>query len=498
MTDQLLQLRRHLAELVDLRDAAHLLGWDQQTMMPPNGGSARAETLATLERISHERFISAETGHLIEQAAAALDGADPDGDDARLISVSRRHWEKARRVPTDLAAELVRAASIGQEAWVQARQASDFAAFAPYLEHNLELARRYADCFDHFDAPYDALLDDYDPGLSTRTVAAVFDELKAELVPMIATLSAREVDDSCLRGEFAVNDQRRLAAAVVERMGFHRESWRMDDAVHPFATGFGPGDIRITNRWDVTYFASGLFGAMHECGHGLYEAGIKQSLQRTPLGRGESLSIHESQSRLWENMVGRGRSFADFLAPRLAEHLRLDVEAEVLHRAVNQVAPSFIRVEADEATYGLHIILRFELEQELIDGRLAVGDLPDAWNRRFAEYFGVEVPDDARGVLQDVHWSAGLIGYFPTYSLGNLIAGHLWQRAHVDLDDLEQQIAAGELSPLRDWLREHVHQHGSKFSSSEMLQRVAGTELAVGPFVDYLKAKLGRVYGVEL
>jgi carboxypeptidase Taq len=498
MTDQLLQLRNHLAELVDLRDAAHLLGWDQQTMMPPNGGSGRAEALATLERISHEKFISAETGRLIDDAAAALDGADPDGDDARLISVSRRHWEKARRVPTDLAGELVRAASIGQEAWVQARQSSDFGAFAPYLEHNLELARRYAACFDHFDCPYDALLDDYDPGLSTRTVGAVFDELKAELVPMIATVSGLQVDDSCLHGQFAVADQRRLAAAVVERMGFHRESWRMDDAVHPFATGFGPGDIRITNRWDATYFASGLFGAMHECGHGLYEEGIKPSLQRTPLGRGESLSIHESQSRLWENMVGRGRSFAEFLAPLLAEHLRLDVEAEVLHRAVNQVEPSFIRVEADEATYGLHIILRFELEQELIDGRLAVGDLPGAWNGRFAEYFGVDVPDDARGVLQDVHWSAGLIGYFPTYSLGNLIAGHLWQRAHVDLDDLEQQIAAGELSPLRDWLREHVHQHGSKFSSSEMLQRVAGTELAVGPFVDYLKAKLGRVYGVEL
>jgi carboxypeptidase Taq len=268
--------------------------------------------------------------------------------------------------------------------------------------------------------------------------------------------------------------------------------------VHPFATGFGSGDIRITTRWDETYFASGLYGAMHECGHGLYEEGIGDALQRTPLGHAESLALHESQSRLWENMVGRGGSFAQVLAPWVSEAFGTDVTAAQLYPAVNCVRPSLIRVEADEATYGLHIILRFELEQELVEGRLAVAELPEAWNARMREYLGLEVPDDAHGVLQDVHWSAGLIGYFSTYALGNLIAGQLWRRAHEDLPDLESQIAAGELSGLREWLRTHVHRHGAKFTSAELLERVVGGPLAVEPFVAYLKAKLSEVYGVAL
>jgi carboxypeptidase Taq len=498
MTDQLEELKSHLAELVDLRNAAQLLGWDQQTMMPPRGAPGRAEALATLERISHEKLIGAETGRLLDAAASAVNGGGPDSDDARLVSVVRRHYEKARRVPTALAGELVHAASLGQEAWVQARADCDFESFAPHLTRNYELARRYADCFDEFDCPYDVLLDDFDPGRKTAEVAVLFDELKAELVPLIANLAAREVDDSCLHGEFPEARQRALVDAVLQRMGFDRKSWRLDDAVHPFATGFGSGDIRITNRWDQTYFASGLYGAMHECGHGLYEAGIKPALQRTPLGHAESLALHESQSRMWENMVGRGRPFAGVLTPLIGEHLGRDVDPDVLFRAVNEVEPSFIRVEADEATYGLHIVLRFELEQELIEERLSTAELPEAWDARFKEYFGVDVPDDAHGVLQDVHWSAGLIGYFPTYALGNLIAGSLWERAHVDLPDLDARIADGELSPLREWLREHVHQHGSKFSSRELLERVVGQDMSVGPFVSYLKDKLSKVYGTAL
>jgi carboxypeptidase Taq len=498
MTDQLEELKIHLAELVDLRNAAQLLGWDQQTMMPPRGAEGRAEALATLERISHDKLIGPETGRLLDAAASAVNGAGLDSDDARLVSVVRRHYEKARRVPTDLAGEVVHAASIGQEAWVQARADCDFASFAPHLTRNYELARRYADCFDEFDCPYDVLLDDFDPGRRTAEVAALFAELKAELVPLIATLAEHQLDDSSLHGEFPESRQRDLVAAVLRRMGFDRTSWRMDDAVHPFATGFGSGDIRITTRWDESYFASGLYGAMHECGHGLYEAGIKPALQRTPLGHAESLALHESQSRMWENMVGRGRAFSGVLTPLLGEHLDLTVDPDVLYRAVNQVEPSYIRVEADEATYGLHIVLRFELEQELIEGRLGTAELPEAWNARFKEYFGIEVPNDAQGVLQDVHWSAGLIGYFPTYALGNLIAGSMWERAHTDLPDLEAQIAEGELSPLREWLREHVHQHGSKFSSRELLERLVGEDISVGPFVAYLKAKLSEVYGVGL
>lgn len=503
MTDHLDELRTHLAALVDLRNASQLLGWDQQTMMPPRGGAARAEALATVERIGHEMFVSDEIGHLLDSAAAQLDGATPDSDDASLVRVTRRHWEKARSVPSELAADIARAGSIGQEAWVHAREQSDFASFVPYLERNLELARRYVDCFQNFDCAYDALLDDYDPGQTTAEVTRLFDELKSELVPMIATLDARRenVDDSCLHGDFPVARQRELVADVVALMGFDRRGWRIDDAVHPFAAGFGSGDVRITTRWDPTFFASGLYGAMHETGHGLYEEGVADALQRTPLAHAESLALHESQSRMWENMVGRGRSFSEVLAPRLAARFGDSVgtlDADTLYRAVNCTQPSFIRVEADEATYGLHIVLRFEIEQELIEGRLAVKDLPEVWNARFKDYFGLDVPDDATGVLQDVHWSEGLIGYFPTYALGNLIAGQLWERVHAEHPELEQQIAAGELSPLREWLRDHVHRHGAKFTTQELLEREVGGLIEVGPFVNYLKAKLSDVYRVEL
>ena len=503
MADHQEQLREHLATLVDLRNIGQLLGWDQQTMMPPRGAAARAESLATVGRLSHEMFVSAETGRLLEAAARELNGRSDDSDESRLVVVTQRDWEKARKVPSQLAADIARAGSIGQEAWVHARANSDFEAFVPYLSENLELARRYVDCFEHFDCPYDALLDDYDPGMTTAEVGRLFDELKAELVPMIATLTANQdkVDDSCLHGRFPVDDQRLLVEDVVALMGFDRQGWRIDDAVHPFATGFGSGDVRITTRWDEMFFASGLYGAMHECGHGLYEEGIADSLQRTPLGHADSLALHESQSRMWENMVGRSRAFSDVLAPKIAARFpsaAASLHPDTLYRAVNKTTPSFIRVEADEATYGLHVVLRFEIEQELIEGRLAVKDLPEAWNARVKEYFGLDVPDDAHGVLQDVHWSSGSIGYFPTYALGNLIAGQVWERAHVDTPALQEQIAAGELAPLREWLREHVHRHGAKFTTGELLERVVGSPIAVGPFIAYLKAKLSDVYRVEL
>ena len=492
-----------MAALADLKNVAQLLDWDQQTMMPPGGAPARAETVATVQKISHEMFVSDETGRLIEAAEAHLDGAPPDSDEASLVRVTSRQWDKARRVPAELAADLARAASVGHQAWVLAREASDFAAFVPYLERNFELIRRYVDCFDSFDCAYDVLLDDYEPGGRTSDVARLFDELKGELRPMIAEVERHDdrVDDSLLYGDFPVDRQRQLVGWLLERMGFDRSAWRIDDAVHPFATGFSNRDVRITTRWDERFLPTSMYGAMHECGHGLYEEGIAQSLQRTPLGHAESLALHESQSRLWENMVGRGRPFCRVLAPRIAELFadrRSTLNGDSLYRAVNRVAPSLIRVEADEVTYSLHIIVRFELEQELVDGRLAIRDLPEAWNARHKEYLGVEVPDDANGVLQDVHWAAGLIGYFPTYALGNLIAGQMFERAHADLPDLDAQLAAGELHGLREWLREHVHRHGAKFSSSELLDRLVGGPIAVGPFVDYLKAKLSEVYELEL
>jgi carboxypeptidase Taq len=503
VTEPLARLEAHLAEITDLGYVTHLLEWDQQTMMPPGGGPGRAEALATIRRLSHERFAGADTGVLLDEAQNSLDGSPFDSDTASLVRVARRRFEKARRVPSELAAEQARAASLGQEAWIKARADSDFAAFAPYLERNLELARRYIACFDDFECAYDVLLDDYEPGVRTATVTRLFAELKSELMALVATLGEHSdrVDAGCLHGHFPVEPQRALACRVVELMGFDAARWRMDTAVHPFETSFGTQDVRITTRWDETYWPTGLYGAMHECGHGLYEAGVAPSLARTPTGRPDSLSLHESQSRLWENMVGRGRPFASVLAPLAAELFGGQLSSlspQSLYRAVNRVQPTFIRVEADEATYSLHVILRFELEQDLIEGRVSVSELPEAWNARFKEYLGLDVPDDARGVLQDVHWSMGSFGYFPTYALGNLIAGQLWERVHGDLPQLDERLSAGDLAPLREWLREHVHRHGAKFSMPELLERVVGRPIAVAPFLSYLKAKLSGVYGVSL
>ncbi len=502
-TNSVEALRERMAALADLRNVAQLLDWDQQTMMPPRGAAARAETVATVQRISHEMFVSDETGRLLDAAASALNGASPDSDEAALVRVGRRHWEKARRVPSELAADLARAASVGQQAWIAARANSDFASFVPYLERNFELVRRYIDCFDDLDCAYDAVLDDYEPGARTAEVVRLFDELKTELLAIIRAVSDHgdRVDDSFLHGHFPIDRQRQLVAWLLEQMGFDPAGWRIDDAVHPFASGFGNQDVRITTRWDERFLPTSVYGAMHECGHGLYEEGVASSLQRTPLGHPESLGLHESQSRLWENMVGRGRPFCGVLAPRIAELFEgpiAHIDGQRLYSAVNRVVPSLIRVEADEVTYGLHIVIRFELEQELVEGRLAVRDLPEAWNARYEEYLGVQVPDDADGVLQDVHWSSGLIGYFPTYALGNLIAGQLFECAHAALPDLDAQLAAGELRELREWLRENVHRHGAKFSSAELLPRIVGGPIAVGPFIDYLKGKLSQVYDLEL
>ncbi|MGB9184773.1 MAG: carboxypeptidase M32 [Solirubrobacteraceae bacterium] len=498
-----LQLR--MAELADLGHVSALAHWDQQTKMPHGGGAGRAESLATLERISHDLFTADETGRLLEGAERETATAEPDSDEACLVRLVRRDWDKARRVPTELAAELAHAASTGQEAWVIARATSDFATFAPALERNFELVRRYVECHlghDGYECAYDVMLDDYEPRMRTKTVTALFGELTGTLVPFLSRLTSEGSvpDDALLFAEAPVERQRELVADAISMMGFTYETWRMDDTVHPFATRIGDGDVRITTRWDETYFPMGLYGAMHECGHGLYEAGVDPRLARSPLGSGESLGMHESQSRMWENMVGRGRPFCTVLAPLVARRIGgalASVQPDELHRAVNRVKPSFIRVEADEATYSLHIVLRFELEQRLVDGTLAIKDLPEAWNQRFYELFGLEVQNDADGVLQDVHWSAGLIGYFPTYALGNLIAGQLWECVHAAVPDLDDQLAAGQLSSLREWLRENLHRHGSKFTTDELLQRAGAGPISVGPFTRHLKDKLGSVYGLD-
>jgi carboxypeptidase Taq len=509
MSDALHELKSRLGRLSDLEYASSLAHWDQQTKMPPRGGEARADVLGTLAELIHREFTAEETGRLLERARAEVQagemGADPDSDDVRLLAIVGREWEKARRVPGELAAELARAASTGQEAWIAARAASDFAAFVPHLQRNFQLARRYVDCHtghDGFDCAYDVLLDDYEPGMRTTQVRVLFNELKGELIPLLEAVErAPAVDEAPLHIPFEPAGQRRVAREVVGLMGFDEDGWRLDETIHPFAIRVGEGDVRLTTRFEDNYWPTSLYGAMHECGHGLYEDGIAPAYRRSPLGNVHSLAMHESQSRLWENMVGRGRPFCTVLAPRLsaAADGQLDgLTADGLYRAVNRVSRSFIRVEADEATYALHIILRFELEQELIEGTLAVPDAAEAWRERFARYFGVAVTDDADGILQDVHWAAGLLGYFPTYALGNLIAGQLWERADDELADRDGALAAGELGELREWLRRRVHRFGAKYPTAELLEREAGGPMTVAPFMRYLKAKLGDVYGIDL
>jgi len=499
--DRFQDLKTRLAQVSDLGRTLRLLGWDQETMMPRGGAQARAEQLATISRIAHERFTEDGIGGLLEEIGPLEATLDAESDEAALIRVTRRDFEKAVRVPTDLRADITRAASMGQSAWFQARAESDFARFLPFLERNLELKRRYIECFDPLDEPYDILLDDYEPGMTTAEVRRIFERLKERLVPLIAAVGehAHAVDESCLVGDYPVEHQKAFVLTVIERFGFDTSSWRIDLAPHPFATNFSVNDVRITTRYAPDHL-TGLFAAMHECGHGLYEHGASPALERTPLAGGVSLGLHESQSRLWENLVGRSRPFWSCFYPALRETFPGplgSVDVEAFYRAVNAIRPSLIRVEADEATYNLHIILRFELEQELLAGTVQPGDLPEAWNAKMKDYLGIDVPDDAQGVLQDIHWAGGSIGYFPTYSLGNVMSVQIWEAARAALPGLEADIEAGEFGRLRDWLREGLHRHGRKFTPQETLARVVGGPIDPEPYLDYLEAKAGSIYGLD-
>jgi carboxypeptidase Taq len=477
------RLKSILGEIADVQHAEAVADWDSRVSMPPDGAEARANVVATLTRIAHERFVSDEVGELL----AELDGV-ADETDAALVRLTRHEWDRARRVPSDLAAEMAHAAGVAVAAWDKAKAASDFASFVPHLERQLELKLRYIDCFPDIEKPYDVLLDDYEEGMTTAEVQRVFDRLKEVLVPLIAN---RRDGGVALEGRFPVERQQEAGVRVLDAFGYDPQTWRIDETPHPFASKPGAGDIRLTTHTDAGDLTS-LFSTMHEFGHGVYEADVDARLARTPLARGTSSAIHESQSRMWENLVGRSRGFWRWFYPQLQplfpEALG-SVDEEAFVRAVSAIRPGLIRGDADEATYGLHIILRFELEQELLAGKLAIRDLPETWNARMQEYLGVDVPDDAHGVLQDMHWSIGLFGYFPTYQLGNVASVQIWEVARRDLGDLEEQFARGEFSPLREWLREHVYRHGSVYPPRELLRRVTGSDLDPEPYLQYLQTK---------
>jgi carboxypeptidase Taq len=486
------QLKERLAEVDDLRNAASLLFWDQRVMMPPGGSAGRADALATTSRIAQERFVASDIGELLEGLRDVEESSDYDSFEASLIRVTRRDYEKATRVPPELVGEMRRASAVALSAWGPAKEKSDFELLRPHLETNLELRHRYVECFDKTDETYDVLLDDYEPNMKTAEVREIFAGLKEQLVPLIREIAdAGDVDDSFLRGEFDVDAQRKFGLEIAKRFGYTDEEWRLDQTAHPFMSSPGHGDIRLTTNYRPDDLSS-IFATMHEFGHGVYEWGVDPSLARTPLGTGVSLGLHESQSRTWENLVGRSRSFWRYFYPRLQETFPqlASVDEEVFYRALNKVHPSLIRIDADEVTYNMHIILRFELEQELIEDRIMVKDLPEAWNARMDEYLGIDVPDDARGVLQDMHWAGGGLGYFPTYSLGNVISVQIWERALEDLGDLDERFERGEFGELREWLTEHLYRMGRKFTPQETIERVTGSRIDSGPYVRYLREKL--------
>jgi carboxypeptidase Taq len=493
VADALTQLKERLARVTDLERVGRVLNWDQETMMPPAGWRHRAAHLGTLRRIQHETLVADETGRLLDELRSLEDTLEPDSDDAALIRLARRDYEKAVRVPADLRAEMVRAGAEARTIWVKARSESDFEQFRPALERNYELRRQYVECFEDVDEPYDILLDDFEPDVSTSEVRETFAELKDELLPLIAELRDDDVDDSFLHGTFPPEAQERLAKDVVTLFGFRKDTWRLDPTEHPFASGAGVDDIRITTSYDAETMKS-FFSTMHEYGHGLYSHQLPRHLERLPTGAACSLGIHESQSRLWENLVGRSRPFWRFFYPRAQETFPEQlghVELDQFVAGINRVQPSLIRIKADEVTYGMHVILRFELEQDIVNGRVAIRDLPGVWNEKMHEYLGVDVPNDAQGVLQDTHWASGLIGYFSTYLLGTVMSVQIWQKLLDDVSDLEEQIERGEFTALREWLGEHVHRHGRKFSPQETLRRATGATLDPKPYLAYLREKYG-------
>jgi carboxypeptidase Taq len=477
--------------------------------MPPGGAQGRAYQIASLSRLAHERFVG-EVAADLPAAEAEVASLDPDSDEARIVARLRRDVDKRKRVSADWVEEHELTVRMAFDAWVKARSNSDFAAFRPHLEKVLALKRSYIEFFAPYEHPYDPLLDNYEPGTTTAAVREVFARLREVQVPLVAAISARAdvVDDSILHQPFDDQAQWDFGIAVVRDLGYDFERGRQDKAPHPFSTSFNKDDVRITNRINGSTFGPTLFGSMHEAGHAMYSQGLPANLDRIPVQSGSSLDsshhaslgIHESQSRMMENLVGRSREFWQAYFPRLQVALpgHFDqVTMEQFYRAINRVRPSLIRVEADEATYNLHIMLRFEIERDLIQGDLAVADLPEAWNSKMQAYFGLTPPNDRLGVLQDVHWSDGYFGYFPTYTFGNLIASQFWQAMERDLPDLRTQIAGGKFTDLVAWLREKVHRHGAKFQPMELVRRVTGTGLSPEPYLEYLKSKFGEIYGLN-
>lgn len=490
-----------MREVSIMRSCMALLDWDERTHMPRNGSEHRGNQAALLAGMVHEKFVAPRNGDIMNELIDY--GLNPNDDtiDAANIRELKRIYDKEVKIPKSLVEELSRTITRAQGIWQEAREKSDFAMFRPWMEKVVELKRQQAEAVGYVGIPYNAMLDNFEPGASHKTITEVFANLRDELVGLIARIknSGKSPDISIITREYPIDLQEQFGKDVAAAIGFDFHAGRLDVTAHPFCTGIGPGDIRITTRYDKKHLPQAFFGILHESGHAIYEQGLPDAYWGLPAGEAVSLGIHESQSRMWENLVGRSRTFwkhffpkAQQIFPNVLDRVSLDQ----FYFAVNNVQPSFIRVEADEATYNLHILLRFEMETAFFNGDLKVADVPGVWNEKFKKYFGITPANDAQGCLQDVHWSAGLIGYFPTYTLGNLYSAQFFDKARADLGNLDDSFAKGDFSGLLGWLRENIHQHGSRYRPEKLVARVTGQPLSHKPLIEYLNAKYGALYGL--
>ncbi len=490
------------AEVVNLRKVAALAYWDQQVMLPKSGAEARANHMAAIERTIHEKFTSPEIGQLLEELRGYEASLPYESDEASTIRVGRREYEKATKLPPDLVVRLSRAQSEAFNVWLQAREAKDYAVFRPALEKLYGLMREVTQVLGYEEHPLDALLDQSEPGMKASQVEALFAELKETLVPLVKAIFERRglVDDAVLHQDFPAEGQMAVGREAARAIGFDLETrGRLDLSVHPFTISFSPNDARITTKVDERFFGTSYYAVIHEAGHGTYEQGIPVRLEQSILGDGASGGLHESQSLLWENVVGRSRGFCEFALPRLKERFPAQfgrATVDQFYRAVNKVQPSFIRVDADEVTYNLHVMIRWELEKAVFDGKLALKDLAEAWNQKFRDYLGITPPDDLVGVLQDIHWTGGFGASFASYTIGHVSCQQLYRKAVADIPGLEAGFARGEFAPLLGWMNEHVHAWGAKLRPNELLQRATGRPLDPKPYLAYIKGKFSEIYGM--
>jgi carboxypeptidase Taq len=499
MTTALTELRNRLLEVDDLNGASSLLRWDMATYMPSGGAQARGRQTATLSRLAHEKFTDPEIGRLLDRLDKELSTHPEDDLDRALVRVTRRSWEQSVKLPGELVSQMSEHTAKTYSAWTVARPKNDFESVRPLLEKTLDLSRRMADCFPGYESIADPLIAFADYGVTAKSIRALFSQLRARLVPLVRAITARPpADDSCIKQHAPEADQLAFGLSVIRRYGYDLDRGRQDKTAHPFMTKFSLGDVRITTRVRENDLTDALFSTLHECGHALYEQGIRRDLEGTPLAGGTSSGVHESQSRLWEILVGRSPGFWKHFYPELQRAFPKQlgaVERDTFYRAINKVERSLIRVDADEVTYNLHVMLRFDLELDMLEGRVAVKDLARVWRERFEADFGIAVPSDTDGALQDVHWYDGPIGgAFQGYTLGNIMSAQFFQAATLAHAEIPAQIEQGEFGTLRGWLTKNVYQHGSCFTAAELVPRATGSAMSIEPYMDYLWNKYQPLY----